>query len=377
MLLKHADQLVREGKFEDALKVISRAREADPGNIYALAYEERVLALLNGHRQRMLNPGAVASGEQHLLPPVDEQMAELVAIQKESGCPEQLMEDMRARVAMMLSRAYELRNRGEFDSALDEVSRAFLIDSTSPELIRLERQLWKERNISVMRVRARNGGHPGAGVPPDFCTPEKGESVLDVYPTGSRPMAEEASAGDSEIQRIESDREIVRHLQRARDLLAAGQFENALLEIESVRRMSPADDQATRIEQLILTKQEESARTHGPTDEIAAILATTNKLRSLRRYDEALREIERASVLEPRNASIQKCIAEIRQEITDHASASVTELLAEAEAFRQRRDYTSALNILTGAYTIAPESREVRKLEMAIRREELLQHESG
>jgi tetratricopeptide (TPR) repeat protein len=230
-----------------------------------------------------------------------------------------------------------------------------------------------------MRVRAKqNGGQPTPVVPPESFIPEGGQSgPADDNTQTSHNAPTDANHQDGEISSVESDREIVRHLQRARDLLAVGQFEGALVEIESVRRICPADEQATRIEQLILTKQTESMRRRVTADEVAALLTSTNRLRSLHRYGEALREIERASRLEPHNPSIQKCVAEIRQQMTDLASPSIDELLEKAEESRQCKDYTSALNSIAEAYEIAPENKEVRKLEMAIRREELLQHESG
>lgn len=313
MLLKHVDQLVKEGKYEDALKVISRARAADPGNLYALAYEERVLALLNDHRHRVLHPGETL--DQHLLPQGDTQVPH--PAETEAG-PEpvvQLSEDMRARVAMMLSRAHELRNRGEFDRALDEVSRAFLIDSSSPELIRLERQLWNERNISITRLKAKKRDQQPAPISRgNSVSSEDKEPVSDSgTPDEREPSGDEQWWQVSNREHVDDDRENVVHLQRSPDL--------------------PARDQISQ--------------TGHPFDDASG------------------------------NLPIHRCVEEVREEMTSGAPADLGHLLARAESARQRRDYSAALALLTEAYTIFPDSREIRKIEMAVRREELLQHESG
>ena len=44
--LKLADKLIREGNLAGALAAIQKARQEDPSNRYAEAYEERVLALM-------------------------------------------------------------------------------------------------------------------------------------------------------------------------------------------------------------------------------------------------------------------------------------------------------------------------------------------
>jgi tetratricopeptide (TPR) repeat protein len=304
MILKQADQLVREGKYEDALKVISRARASDPGNLYALAYEERVLALLNDHRRQVLNPGEAR--HDHLFPPADEQVVHRADTRDRSEPQSHLPGEMQARVAMMVSRAHELRNRGEFDRALDEVSRAFLIDSSSPELIRLEHQLWKERNISVMRLKAKQ--------PDERPTPTNRKisvSCSDHEPE-SIPGTPEENETEQQWQGRENRQDIMQ-LQQVPD--------------------SPA--------------KEELPNTGHAFDSAGG------------------------------NRTTQRGGEDFRDEMLTGASADLPDILARAEFARQHRNYSAALDLLTEAYAIVPESRQIRKLEMAIRREELLQNESG
>ena len=50
-ILKHVDQLIKSGNIEESMHEIIRAKEADPGNPYIHAYEER-LAYLNEEHER-------------------------------------------------------------------------------------------------------------------------------------------------------------------------------------------------------------------------------------------------------------------------------------------------------------------------------------
>jgi len=44
-ILKHVDQLVKSNNLEKALQEVKKARELDPKNLYAFAYEERIQEL--------------------------------------------------------------------------------------------------------------------------------------------------------------------------------------------------------------------------------------------------------------------------------------------------------------------------------------------
>ena len=52
IFLKQADKLVREGDYSTALEEIAKARGRDPRNLYALAYEERVRALVATQKEK-------------------------------------------------------------------------------------------------------------------------------------------------------------------------------------------------------------------------------------------------------------------------------------------------------------------------------------
>ena len=55
-ILKHVDQLVKSNNLEKALQEVKKAREVDPKNLYAYAYEERIQELFIQQQRKKTNP---------------------------------------------------------------------------------------------------------------------------------------------------------------------------------------------------------------------------------------------------------------------------------------------------------------------------------
>jgi CheY-like chemotaxis protein len=55
-ILKHVDQLVKSNNLEKALQEVKKARELDPKNLYAFAYEERIQELLIQQQRQKTDP---------------------------------------------------------------------------------------------------------------------------------------------------------------------------------------------------------------------------------------------------------------------------------------------------------------------------------
>lgn len=55
-ILKHVDQLVKSNDLEKALQEVKKAREVDPKNLYAFAYEERIQELFIQQQSKKKNP---------------------------------------------------------------------------------------------------------------------------------------------------------------------------------------------------------------------------------------------------------------------------------------------------------------------------------
>ena len=63
-ILKHVDQLVKSNNLEKALQEVKKARELDPKNLYAFAYEERIQELfIQQQRNKTVPPASVKDAD--------------------------------------------------------------------------------------------------------------------------------------------------------------------------------------------------------------------------------------------------------------------------------------------------------------------------
>ncbi len=380
-MLKLVDKFVKEGKYEDALKVLAQARETHPANAYTLAYEERILSLLNAKRRYLI---------QHPAAQTSDQLNGFAEVQQKT-------------IDNYLSVARQLRNLGEYENALDQLTQAFLLGPPSPELVQLEEQLWRDREIALQRAAERNKRLNGE------------KAVSGARPEPPRPAAAETAP-------IEHDRLILTRLQRAHQLLESGEIDKALEEISAARNVDPWDQQVRDMELLLLNKQEkirivaernrrleEEAKRRAQEDEQAAGMndipalspaggaelrdaslpsadtyyARAQELTHAQRYDEASLEAALGLIVDPHHSALVRLKEELLSVSKQKAAAAakkssrqsrkrVSDYMKAAHASLASNDFESALASITAAYELDPQNKELRKLEMVVRREELL-----
>ncbi|MEW5798533.1 MAG: hypothetical protein AB1728_05965 [Bacteroidota bacterium] len=158
MLLIQADKYVKEGRLSAALEKIAEARTHDPAHLYAIAYEERVKALMLNHKKaeahcaeqkeslksnenshssnghsletQVLKESTIPQSSPHSAPPivnlptpVNVEDGKTVAPSAEKSSDNSLEKN----IASMLSHAYHFFLRKEHNRALDEIARIYLL----------------------------------------------------------------------------------------------------------------------------------------------------------------------------------------------------------------------------------------------------------
>ena len=165
-LLRQADTLVKEKKYEAAMKLVRAVRAQDPQNPYAIAYEERIRAIILNVSDRKAHPTrpahTVAAGRVPLT-------------QNEEG-PQAVAEDSEAdrhsriRNYVRLSRTFFAAGREE--EALNELAFASMIDPKSEEV--------KSFEAEIRRARAERDPDRHSTEPSETRTPEeRNTTVLD------------------------------------------------------------------------------------------------------------------------------------------------------------------------------------------------------
>ena len=153
IFLKQADRLVREGDYTAALEEIAKARARDPRNLYALAYEERVRSLVASQKEKKpelsgnappqpAEPQPMSATLEHIsnLAIVEAQRSAAAAVKQEQDIAQRKKEEEERRkndelrhqaidtkIVAFLERSKDYLGKEDFNRALDEVARAYLL----------------------------------------------------------------------------------------------------------------------------------------------------------------------------------------------------------------------------------------------------------
>ena len=121
-LLRQADTLVKEKKYEAAMKLVRAVRAQDPQNPYAIAYEERIRVLvLNGsdRRTRPAKPALSVDAEDIGVTQHEEALQD---------APEDSESDRYLRIRNYIRFARTFLAAGREEEALNELAFASMID---------------------------------------------------------------------------------------------------------------------------------------------------------------------------------------------------------------------------------------------------------
>lgn len=347
-LLRLADKLVRDGDHNGALTAILKAREIDPTNRYAEAYEDRVRALIS-----QPNPGANKT-------PLDAAKAP-ETISPTTAAPSSRL----AEIVALLDQANAAIMRSDFPEALEYIGKARKLDPDNGDVLVLEEEI---RGVC-------EGASPTPTEP--FMDFDVVLSTLDAYTS------------------------------EAMELLACGEFEEALHLVTKGFVFDPANMKLRVAEQQIIAAR----RVHEEEQEAAALtaehyrqLVETERVRGegLARHidcartllhngalDDALTEVALGYTLDPQNEELQGIEQAIWQEKAatgtlsespakhDEVARLIRLHILASEEFAKNGDFVKALDGLAKAYVIDPANTEIKRAEVRIRQAELRHHQAS
>ncbi|MDP1677017.1 MAG: hypothetical protein Q8L88_09125 [Bacteroidota bacterium] len=343
-LLKHADKLVKEGDLSTALEFIAKARSYDSRHLYALAYEERVRTLLNAKnledakkKSAGISPAAPSEGEQKIAPMLQHlselaitevQHSATVAAQHEQAVELQKKEEkqrskddelrrsaIESKIAAFLTRANGYFEQKEFNRALDEIARAYLLDPVNEKIQLLEETIRKRQEESRREDEAERQRK----------TEEERQRRQELLKFQSLQIQKEK---EDKLQQEEQDRKraqedkVQQYLLQVNELFQANKLDEALSELAFVVVIDPLNEEVLRLEQKILELQERQQQVQleqyqrqmeERQKKREMILVTIRKhisnaetLAKQQKFTDALRTITRATVLDPLNEELQE-----------------------------------------------------------------------
>ena len=390
--LKQADKYVREGNYSAALEEIAKARARDPRNLYALAYEERVRSLVIANKekkpetapasspvqQQTVQPQSVPAALEHIsnLAIVEAQRAAAVAEKREQ---ELLMrkkaeeehrrnEELRrqaieTKISTFLKRANDYLEKGEYDRALDEIARAYLLDPANERVHSTENQIRKAQKEAILKEEQERFLKQQA-------EERRRQELLKAQIARIQQEKEERRRREEEARRIAQQQKVSQYLQKAKECYENGKYDEALSELAFVVVIDPLNEevlalerkirdaqereQAEQLEQYRRREEEQRKKREAIMAAIQKHIENAEKLASQGKWSEALRVITRAYVLDPVNEALQACEKRILAAQEEAMRVEEERRRLEEEAIRKRQE------------------EELRKLEQAERERALL-----
>ncbi len=349
-LLKQADKLVKEENLAAALEVIVKAQSCDPRNLYAMAYEERVKALLNVQmEEEKRSPAATPKPAQSTpalsapaqisaakTPPPLQYLSNLAVIEAQhSAAPaaekkhtpnaseelkrkqEERLPAVEEKIEVFLTRAVSFFEKKEYSRSLDEITRAYLIDPANEKIFSLEEKVREAIEIQRRTLAAAQQ--------------EKVQQLT--------KKAEEEKL-KTEGRRAAVEQQIASFLSQAASYSEKKEYNRALDEIARAYLLDPANEKIQSAEKNIRHVIEVQQ------DALGAAQHNTAQVPDKKEDEEKLKQEERQRIA-------------IEQKITA--------FLVRAAAYCEKKEYNRALDEIARAYLFDPVNEKIRRLEEKIR----------
>jgi tetratricopeptide (TPR) repeat protein len=369
IFLKQADKLVREGDYTSALEEIAKARARDPRNLYALAYEERVRSLVASQKEKKPEIGITPPAPQPLpaalehisnLAIVEAQRSAAVAAKQEQEVELRKKEEderrkneelrrqaIESKIVAFLTRSRDYLEKGDFNRALDEIARAYLLDPANEKIHAAEdhiRKTQEEMRVHDDQERIRKQQEEE----------RRRQELLKAQVARMQQEKEEKRRKEEEARKQAQQQKVSQYLQRANDFFNDDRLDEALSELAFVvvidplnedvlnleRQIRDAQDkqQADQFDQYRRREEEQRKKREAIFTAIQKHIENAERLAAQEKWSEALRVLTRAYVLDPVNDALQACEKRIQTAQEDALSIADEQRRITEEAVRRQQE---------------------------------------
>ncbi len=364
MYLKLADKCIREGNLAGALQLIQKARAENPENRYAEAYEERVRALMPPDQAEaassMPPPAPVQADSQNTTRSTIQPAPVTSTPRPAPATPAMPL----AEIVGLLSKAYDALSSNDFDGALAVLGEARVLDPTNGDITALEGQI--SAAIAASTAPAQPSEHYAIvrSTIQAYC-----EEACDLTARGEFTEAMQLVARGFVLDPAD------------RDLLECERLIN-YSRLLSEMQQTAIDAAAHRIEQEKLAEDALMGK-------LAHHLGRARELMNAASYDEALTEVALGQLIDPTAQSLHAIEEEIwkrknvlaREQADPRTTAETARMIRlqilAAEEFARNGDFTRALDGLAKAYVLDPTNTDLKRTEIKIRQQELKHHQAS
>ncbi|MGB5873732.1 MAG: energy transducer TonB, partial [Bacteroidota bacterium] len=252
-----------------------------------------------------------------------------------------------SKIASLIGQANAYLAREEYDKALEEITRANLLDPENKEIHQLERKIRKAKEEAHQRDQERLR---------IVREEEEAERVrrLEEERERVRREEEETRSRREEARKIAQQQKMTLCLRRSREFLEAGLLAEAQSELAFALVIDPGNRDAAKIEKEIARKHEEIRqaaieRKRKEEEErkreeervqatIRSAIVSAEKASSEADFAEALRIVTRAYVLDPGNKDLMSAESGILAARDEWAQKQQEERRAAEEEVRRKRE---------------------------------------
>ena len=312
-LLRQADMLVKDGKYEAALKLIRAVRAQDPQNPYAKAYEDRIRALVLTTNPRGSGRSDQRPHKQSGIPPTS---SDAESAQNESENPA-ASRHLRIRNYVRLARAFLAAGRTE--EALNELAFASMIEPRNEEVLLLEEEIQQAGGELSTEAPALNNSDQGEVVPTEIPPSEipQDTEVVELSPVETVSVEQEVVTQPSDVIAVEQEADPVQSVEQNTtdgEMLADAPIQEGVAAIES-----PVEEvmQLEQPEEILPAANAEGEQLPDETSQAV--------VESVAPQDEVLEQVTSIEVAGDVTAEVAEPLAEV----TDDVLAGLPEPLAE------------------------------------------------
>jgi hypothetical protein len=380
-LLVQADKLIDSGAYDVALDVIRRAQSLDTGNRFAQAFVGRIQRLM-GARKARGGGGTPKPGSQYAPRQKSAGAPSTNASQRSPG-GEGRQAAIRTAVEGFLSRAREYSAAKNFERGLAEIERARLLDPLGGGIDALEAEIRKE--MEAERARMSEGQ-----VRQQHEDEARKRELLEQELERIRKEKEEKRLREEKARKVAQQERLQQYLQSAEELIAGGRLDEAANQLAFVVVIEPLNPAAADLQRKIREiqerrrqeeielrrrkEEEEQQRQAAVQLAIQKNIESANGFAGEKKFNDALRVITRAYMLDPLNEEVRACEQRILEAQEDAYRVAEAERRATEEAARRQQEEELRRLTEVERERLLQEQEDAIALEKAADKEKVLRH---